>query len=443
MALPISASDAIIVLDNKAKELASIYAALGLGLAGEVGTASAIAAGTIKAIQGDGSTAYGLANADLKAALANGCNTTVQRLRWDALFQQIGGFAVKVLDAQIKASLPAGWTLAGPGSLHLLNSWLLRINGAHAATPATPAAAGTLTATTSAAGAMPLALAANAPRVVHTLGGTNEWDESLPSPEAAQVALTATQNGYSYQIAGPVPAGINWIKTYRGFFLGVAGVYYFDQKVTVTPGAAYPAVLITQPDAALLTGWTSPSWLSCVLRPEAAAIIALTYAVAGQIGVPVGQALPISAINMVDPANVLVGPSNAFLGLGNNTAPQGAQFGSRTIGSAFAVGALSQSNNAATGVQGFAGAIGLRARVTAALDVAGTIACTYSYYDAAHGFGNVQTATTAAAAFSGTAIGSLAVMVIPAGRLVIAITADTPTGQASGSYVWEAAPIRP
>jgi hypothetical protein len=443
MPIPLSASDVITVLDNKAKELAALYPALGLGLAGEVGTGAAIAGNSNKAIQGDGSTQYGLSNAELKAALVNGGNTTVQRLRWDTLFQQIGGYAVKALDAQVLASVPAGWTLSGAGSLHLLNNWLLRINAAHAGVPATPAAAGTLTATTSSAGAMPVTSAGNAPRIVHTLGGTNEWDESQPSPEATQVALTGTQNGYSYQIAGVVPAGVTWVKTYRGYLAGTAGIYYYDQKVTVTPGSAYPPILLTQSDSALLTLWTPPAWLSCLLRPEAAAIIALSYAPTGQTGIPAGQPLPVTAANMANPANVLLGPANGFLGIGNNTTPQGAQFGTHVVGSAFVPGAIGTANNAPTGLQGFAGALGLRARVTSPLDVAGTLTASYSYYDASHGFGNVQTATSAAVAFSGTAVGSLAVPVIPAGRLVISMSGDGAAGQSSGAWLWEAAPIRP
>jgi hypothetical protein len=442
MAIPVAATDVITILDSKSKELASIYTALGLGLAGEVGTAAATVALSNKSILGNGSAAFpGIANAELKASLSAVLSTTVQRLRWDTLFQGIGGAAVKALDAQVLATVPAGWTLTGPGSPHPLNNYLLRANGAHAGAPAAPAAAGTLTGTTTAAGAMPLTTAGNAPRFVHTLVGANEWDESLPSAEATQVALTGSMNAYSYQIGGNVPAGVTAVKLYRGYFLGGVGFYYLDQKVAVTATAAFPALVATQSDAALNAGWSPPAWLSCLLRPEAAALVALAYAITGQTGIPVGQPMPIVAANMTNPANVLLGPSNGFLGLGNPV--QGAQFGLRIVGSAFASGVISTLNNAPTGIQGFAGAIGLQARVTTPLDAAGTLSMTYAYYDAAHGYGNVQTATTAAVAFSGTGVGSLAVPVIPAGRLVISVSADAPTGQTSGAWIWEATSVRP
>jgi hypothetical protein len=446
MAIPLIASDVLTTLDAYAVELAAAYPGLGLGLLGESGTAAAAAInGKAKILGGvgnDGVTVYpGIRNNDVKAQLALPLDAAIQQLRYDAVFQRVGRAPAAVLDTQVVTSLPTGWILSSPAGLHYLNNWLLRANAAHTGVPAAPAAAGVLTATSTAAGAMPLTSAPNAPRVLHTLVGANEWDESLPSAEATQVALTGTSNGFTYQIAGLVPAGTNYVKVYRSLFAAAGAPYGYDQRVPVTPGAAFPPILLVQSDPSLLMNWNPPSWLSCLIRPEAAVLIALAYSLGGLTGIRSGVPLMLLANNMVTPANVLLGPSNGFLGLGNQV--QGAQFGSRTIGSAYVPGAISNTNNAATGVQGFAGAIGLQARVTAPLDAAGTISATYSYYDAAHGYGVAQSATTTAVAFSGTAVGSLAVMAIPDGRLVISVSADTPSGQTSGGYVWEAAPIRP
>lgn len=444
--IPLIASDVITVLDAYAREFAAAYPGLGLGLVGEVGTAAVAAingkAQMLGGIGADGVTSYpGISNTDLKAALASGADVAIQQLRADALFQRLARSPIASLDNQVLTSLPAGWALSSPSSVHYINNWLLRVNAAHTGVPATPAAAGVLTATSTAGGAMPLTSAGSAPRVLHTLIGANEWDESQPSPEATQVAITGSQNGYTYQIAGLVPAGVTYVKVYRSFFNAAGAPYGYDQKVAVTPESAYPPIYLTQRDFSLQTQWNPPVWLSCMQRPEAAVISALAYALAGLSGIRAGQPLTLLAPNMMSPANVLLGPSNAFLGLGNTV--QGGQFGARTIGSAYVAGAISTANNAPTGVQGFAGAIGLQARVTSAIDAAGTIQATYTYYDAAHGYGNAQTATTSAVAFSGTAPGSLAVPVVPAGRLVVGIPSDNPAGQTSGAYIWEAAPIRP
>jgi len=441
MAIPLIVGDAITILDGYAKELAAVYPSLGIGKTGEVGTGASLAIAGKKAILGD-DTVMGIGNNDLKASLANALDGAIQGLRFDTLFQRIARSVISTLDTQIKNSLPSGWTLSSRGSLHYLDNWLLRANAAHTGVPATPAAAGVLAATTTSAGSMPLTISGNAPRILHTLSGANRWDESLPSAEATQVALVGSQNSYTYQIAGNVPAGVYFITVYRSLFASAGAPYGYDQQIAVTPGSPYPAISVVQSDASLVMKWNPPSWLSCPQRPEAAAIMALAYALSGASGIEAGVPLALLAGNMMSPANVLLGPSDGFLGLGNTV--QGGQFGGRTIGSAYVPGVISTANNAGTGVQGFTGAIGLQARVTSALDVAGTISATYTYYDAAHGYGVAQgPATTTAVAFPGVGVGSKAVMVIPAGRLVLSVSADTPSGQSSGSYVWEATPIRP
>ncbi|HXJ40745.1 MAG TPA: hypothetical protein VNH18_15800, partial [Bryobacteraceae bacterium] len=82
--------------------------------------------------------------------------------------------------------------------------------------------------------------------------------------------------------------------------------------------------------------------------------------------------------------------------------------------------------------------------VTSVLDASGTVAIPYNYYDAAHGWGNVQSATASAATFSGTAVGETAMPTITSGRIVQ--TVGNPTeggGLSTGTYIIEAAPNVP
>jgi hypothetical protein len=78
--------------------------------------------------------------------------------------------------------------------------------------------------------------------------------------------------------------------------------------------------------------------------------------------------------------------------------------------------------------------------VVTAFDAADTFGPTYQYYDAAHGYGSVQTATAAGAALSGTGAGQTAVFAVTAGRLVVGVTGDAPSGGATmGEIIYEAA----
>ncbi len=68
---------------------------------------------------------------------------------------------------------------------------------------------------------------------------------------------------------------------------------------------------------------------------------------------------------------------------------------------------------------------------------------TYTYYDAAHGWGSPQTDTAEGVAFGSTAAGTLIVFSVPAGRLVQSVTGDTNSGTAtSGAYLYEAPFVR-
>ena len=438
------------ILDPLGTVLENCYGSLGLGLSGETTTAAYFAELVKTSIVGDGATSYGIGN-NLAQTLTGACDALLARVRWDAMFSNLGRAFVSGIDSQIQSNVPTGWNLSSALYPHYLNNSLLRMNAAHTGVPTTPGSAGTLTAGNNASGAIALCSSGNAPYCCHTLIGTNEWDESLPSPTATQVALTGSNNAYTYQIAGTVPTGVTAVKIYRSPVAGSSSNLGYDQKVAVTAGAAYPAITILQSDSRLAMSWQPPGWLSCLLKPSSACIVALAYAVSGggtgflsqTPGAPLaGQILTLNSVNMLTPANVALTYSNAFLGLGNNAVPQTAILGTTVVGTGFTAGVIQTTNNASSSIQGFGGATKVQARVIGTLNAAGTTAITYQYYDAAHGYGSVQSATASAVSFSGTAVGSTAVYSIPAGRLVIAVTADTVSGITSGTYLIEAQSVR-
>jgi hypothetical protein len=452
--LTLTGSGGTVVVSGNAAQMTTYFDALaglfagqvaniGIGAPGESGTLAALAVLARKQVMGDGSVTFpGLGNATWQAAVRPYFDALVNSLRYDALFAAKCRAMITTLDGLILSNLPVGWKFVTPGGpTHALDAHLTRINGGCNA-PTTPSAAGTLTATNSAAGALPTTSSGNAPRVVHTLVGASDVNESLPSAEATQVAIAAPNNAYSYQISGTVPSGVTKVRLYRSRFGDPSGgPYYWDQDVAVVAGASYPAILIQQPDTQLRTDWNPPQWLSALITPEGAMLFALAYATAAQQPGSAPLPLQLNATGMLSPTNVALSPSNAFLGLGNP--PQSAQFGARTLGSAYAAYGFQTSNNAAANVQGFAGGMGLQARVTTSLNGTLTLTPTYTYYDAAHGWGNAQTDTATGVAFGSTAVGMLAVFSIPAGRIVRSVTGDSTSGTAtSGAYIYEAPSVR-
>jgi len=447
-----SAAQLITEFDQIGAVLENCYGTLGLGIAGETGTTAAQVAIARAAIVGDGTTSNpGLGNI-LGPNLAPSLDAMAGYVRWDALFSKLGNQPVRQADTQIQNNVPSGWLLTDLTNVHYLNNHLLRMNSAHTGVPTTPSITPTLAATTG--GALPNFSSGNCPRVVYTFCGASELDESLPSTPATGVACSGGNNALTMTIpgGGNVPAGVTLIKVYRGYVAGGVGIWYYDQKVAVTAGQPYASfpITITQPDSALKTDWVPPSWLICLLKPPAACLVALAYSVTGggnaflsvAPGAPLpGVPLPLLAANMLSPQNVAFGPSNGFLGLGNNYSTQGAIFGTTVIGTGFTAGTLQTANNAAAGLQGFGGTTALRCRITVACNAAPTVSLTYSYYDATQGYGSAQSASIGGT-FSSTAVGTILNLSVPAGRLVYAVTADSPTGAASGTYITESQAIR-
>jgi len=435
-----SASQIFKYTDSMATLFKGTYLNDGLGLSTETTTKTALAKQVRAIIMGDGTTTYpGIGLSALQNRVGPALDQQVARARYDTWFNAAKDI-VSPLQRQITDWLPATWRFTDNVNLfQIFDSYLLYLNAAHANTPATPGAAGALTATRVSGGGLPTMLAANSPFIVHCLvNSAGDCFVSLPSPEATRVDVTGANNALSYQIAGGIPATVDTVRIFRTRVGGVTGGPYFldPTPYPVSPGAiSYPPLIITTPDSGLRSDWNPPAWMSCPMTPEFADIFALSGA-SGAGDNP----LAFGITGMMTPNNVVLGPSNGFVGEGNpaNTA----EFGRRIVGTGFTAGNIATVNNYLTNSQGFIGAGGaaniMRARVEGVLNTAGTTSITYTYY-VAGGYGSPLSVASAAAAFSGTAIGQTAVYVIPNGRIVVAVTAETPGGGLTGgTYVIEA-----
>lgn len=442
-----SAAALLTVSDKIAAVVKGTYAAIGLGLSTETTTLAAYLKALRGGVLGDGSTAYGIGNAPLQAALKDPITAAVGLGRYDALYNRLFSQDILALDAAVTKNLPSGWSFTSSTQISALDAYLLYLNAMNATVPTTPASAGVLTAATVAGGGLQTVASGSAYYVVHCLvSASGDWFVSLPSAEATRVAISGPNNAYTYQISGTVPANVAYVAIFRGYAGGASGTWYLDSRTAVTAGSSYPAITISQPDSALRTDWTPPSWASCLVVPEFAAAFALAYASAiGSSGASMNPLVFTSGLQLT-PNNVALNISSGFLGIGNP--PQTGIFGTKLVsGPTFTAGAIATANNAASNTQGFAGAGGaanpIRARVTSVLDAAGGLTFGYTYFDAAHGWGNAQSATTGSATFSGTAVGQTAVPTITNGRIVQSVTATTDTTTTTGTYIIEAAPNVP
>ena len=440
-----SAADLLTFSDAEAGVFKGIYSSLGLGLSTETTTFAALTKTARGKVLGDGSTQYGISNAPLKSALKDAYAQSVASSRYDSIFATYCRSKITQVENAIKTNLPTDsngtrWNFTPSGHLSTLDSYLLYLNGMNATVPTTPAAAGVLTATTVAGGG--LTSAANCPYVVHCLVSTSgDMFVSLPSAEATRVAISGGNNALSYQIAGNVPTGVGYVAIFRGYNGGSSGTWYLDDRTAVTAGQPYPAIIISRPDSALRADWAVPSWASCLWVPEAAAIFGLAYATAlGSTGAAQNPLVFTSGLQLT-PNNVALTPSSGFLGLGNPS--QTGVFGVDVVGTGYTAGSIATANSYGSNTQGFAGAGGvanaLQAVVTSALNAAGTTAPSIGFYDAAHGWGNLQTTTLGAATFSGTAANQTAIPTLTNGRIVQSVTAvSNGGGLSSGTYEWRA-----
>lgn len=445
--VPGSAADIQTVFDPVGRFVADHWAILGLGQPGESGTVASTAVRLYNTWMGDGSSAnLGIAQGRWREALQPFAADIRYRLRADVILRDRFRGALVLIDDLLKGTLPPGWDyLSSANTARMLDAHLTRLNGAYGCkdinSGIAPATAGTLAAANTTTGRIPPFAIGNCPYVVFCLVGDKDYQETPASPVTAQIALSGPNNSLTLSIATPatVPVGTKKVRVYRTA-VGApnTGPFYWENDWPATAGSAWPAITLVKSDQELRQDTQPPVWMSCPILPESALALALaySYAAAGASWLPV----QLSGWGMLNPWNVILGPSNGVLGLGN--AEQSGQFGIRVIGTGYTKGGYATSNNGGGNVQGFAGGMGLRARVTVVLNALATVTPTYTYYDAAHGWADPQTATATGIAFLATAVGSYIDFSIPAGRIVQSVESDTCTGAASGSYIYEAPPAR-
>lgn len=314
----------------------------------------------------------------------------------------------------------------------------------------------TLTAANSGSGAIPNCSSGNAPDIIVNAVGANDYDESIVAVVTHAGALTGANNAYTLALSGIVPTPAPRVLRIRRTKLGGhgSGLYFFDQDVpnTLTAGSAWSGlgtITLTKSDPQLLPDGGPPSFLSCLLTPEEAWLIASCYATAPPANTNViyngnNVAFPDGALP--NPANVAMNPANGFMGY---SPASSAIFGTTTNG-VFAAGTVQTANNAAAGVQGVAGAYGdvagfkIRARVTTTLDGTRTPTILYVYYDILHPHTPItKTGLAADSGFAGSIAGEEITFSIPPGRLVISLSETSATGtMTTGVYVYEAVSVR-
>lgn len=427
-------------MDAYLPQFAVLYAQMGVNAPTETNTAAALADTARSVLLGDGGSNLGLGHPGLESKLRDTANAIVMQSRGDMFYKMGLNGLFEALSAEIQTALPSGWDLT-PGGIHALDGYLLRVNGAHSGVPTTPAAAGTVAAVNNSLGAIPPVVVGSAPILVHTLVGARDCDESLPSPNGTQVALAGANNAYTYTLAGTVPVGTTKVRMYRTFLGGA--IKYWIKDIAVTAGASYPVITVYENDATLRTDILPPSWMQAPLLPEHAALFAWVYGslIQSNVGSGLNDARPLQYGQMLSPENIVLDRSDDFAG---GSPASSLEFGRHVIGTGYSAGAIRTANAAESNALGFAGSLGngttgIQARVISALNATGTVTITYTYFDAANGWGSVQTqAAAVSGAFSGTAVGSLAVWAIPAGRIVRSITVvSATTGIASGTLVFE------
>jgi len=446
-----SAAQILTFSDSLASVLKYSYGGLGILASGDTSSSSFYANTARTKILGDGNTNPGLGAPAWQRNVSGALNSLAAGCRYDVFFSSRMQTLVSSLDSLVSSYLPSGWRFPSTSTqAHAFDMHLTRLNAISAATPATPTATPVLTAAYNALGALPSVSSGSAPRVVVTYVGAADYNESLPSAEATQVALVGSQNSYNVAISGTVPSGVFKVRVYRGVIGGATGAYQWDQDVAVSAGSAFPSITILQADSQLRADIAPPSWMSAMITPEFAAAFALAYGTSASSLSTSASATPgvsLPANGMLSPRNVALNPANGFLGVGNPASS--AIFGTSTItGSGtqtYSAGTIQTTSNSLANVQGFAGSAGgLRARVTTALTGGVcTLSFSYTYLAAATGQ-TVQTQSSVSfPAFSTGALGDTVNFAVTAGRLVTGVTITSVSGAATGgTIVIEALPVR-
>ena len=391
---------------------------LGKGDTGETGTVAALA---------EAFHALGTSN----EAVSNG---VIGRLRWDTTASEIFRSLLIDQEARMDAAKPDEWTLRTPVQIHPMDSYLMRLNGT-----ASPLVSGsttpgviTLTASSQTTGLLP-PMTSDAPFVVVTWVGDADWKESTPSAAVQGGTLASPNNAYTVTIAGVVPAAVFKMRLYRTLRGGtISGPFFYAGEYAVTAGATVSGVFLLKPDSLLRVDIVPPSWLSCLVPAEAATV----YALANGQYTTASARYQYQTGHLLSAQNVVLVPANALLGY-DNTESTG-RFKTVTITGSGATqtpadGLISATSQPTVNIQGHGGALKLRLRVLAAVGGNGTVTISYTYSDAGTGYAATATATGVTATLAATAVGSLAVFTITAGRLIKSVTITSVSGFVSGT----------
>jgi hypothetical protein len=437
------------VMDAYAAWAKRLPSPLGLGLTTESNSLALLAGTGWAQIMGDGpGGAYtGIDNAALQTLLEAPLASWKAGSRYDIYGGQFFRALIAPFEQFILQSLPkyldatgnlVAWNYAG-GGLHALDAHLIRLNATHASCPATPTGTPTLTATTG--GSLATATSGNSQRFAYSFVGSQDYFESQPSAEAAQVALSGANSAYTVgAIQNPIPAGVTKIRCWLGLPGGAAGVYSYLKDVACVAGSAPPAVTISEPVIQLRQDIKVPVFGQVLALPEFALAFLLAFASLQQSGAAQNGQLTVPTSGMLSTANVALGLAAGILGL--NNPPQSGVLG-QWISAAFTASSVQTANSAANGLQGFLGAAGgVQAHTTAVLDANATLTnINYTFLDAAHPI-TPQTGTIAGPLTLNLAVDSTVDLAVPAGRIVKTVTGVTVAGAATGTFQFEGKALR-
>jgi hypothetical protein len=433
-----SAADLILIKDSLAAQFKAQYANIGTNAPSETTTLAAKAQLASDKILGDGAAYYGISNSDLQAMLQPTLKNLPRQSRYDVLFKQFTSGVFTQLDNWILQNLPSGWNFASSSGNRPIDLWLLYLNACSASVPATPSITPTLTATTGGTIGQTGVIRVK----VCYQSSSGDWLVSQPSTASSTITLSGKNNAISVALSGNAAVSGYVLVFRQKEGAAVGDPYYFDQRVACTSGEAHPAITCKLSDQQLRLDLNPPSYMQCMMLPEAAMLFALAYAsfgtsVGAQMGLPTFQTQ-----SFLSPANVTLNPVSGFLGL-NNPAATGTF--AQWVSTAFAEGTLATANDATNVIQGFAGAggSGVQLRVTSALNANAPITnVDYYYYDATNPTSLQGPTTIAAPGTLNLSLGQTLDLGIPAGRLVTRISAMTVGTAVTGTLIAESKALR-
>lgn len=416
----LSSSEIALIFNSIVEYVNSYRQYLGVDPYSESSSACAKAQAALEDIIGNGAGKPGISVSELQRQLIQPLGRMVWQSRyvdWTAMqLQQV----VSAIDLVTSSQLPTEWRPTG----RALDWWITRLNANSAGTPAAPVGVSTVAAS---GGSIQPCSSANAPSVYVTHVGATNNCESVASAPVSGVALYGPYGSYRLTISGTVPSGVSAIRIYRTRVGYPAEAPSYVTQVSVTAGSSYPSVTLNQPDANLRLDITVPSYASCLIPVGGALAYAIGMSAAGSM---------VSSM-MMSPTNVAAVPTSGWTDLYGTTTPM--VLATRIIGTSFVAGAYSTSNDPDNGIQGVYGATAIRLKVTSALNTGASITnIGYTYVDI-NNPSTEQSASVAGPISLSAAVGSVASISVPAGRVVRSITTDTCETATSGTYIYEAA----